>query len=227
MMPEGASEDRADQLAALGVIAHEMMVAPDMAELLARAEEARRARSVARRQPARDAARVDPRERAAVRSGRGAHPRVVGLRDGVARGQEERRLQGAAADAHRSRDHHQAGRRGQGGGARAVALRRAARRVRAGRPLARASTRCSPSSRPSCRRCCSRSMERQKAAGAVPLDGPFPVEAQRQLGVEMARTLGFDFHHGRLDGRRIRSPAARRTTCASPRATTRGTSPAP
>ena len=56
MMPEGASEDRADQLATLGVIAHGMIAAPDMPELLARAEEgARGARSVARRQPARDA----------------------------------------------------------------------------------------------------------------------------------------------------------------------------
>ena len=70
---------------------------------------------------------------------------IVGLRDGVARGQEERRLQVAAADAHRGADHHAPGRRGQGRGARHVALRRAARRVRAGRPLPRASTRCSPS----------------------------------------------------------------------------------
>src|SRR6478752_2295798 len=39
MMPEGASEDRADQLATLGVIAHDMIVAPDMVDLLSRAEE--------------------------------------------------------------------------------------------------------------------------------------------------------------------------------------------
>ena len=42
MMPAGASEDRADQLATLNVVAHEMMVAPDMPDLLARAEEASR-----------------------------------------------------------------------------------------------------------------------------------------------------------------------------------------
>jgi carboxypeptidase Taq len=41
MMPEGASEDRADQLATLSLVAHEIMAAPDMAELLARAEEGR------------------------------------------------------------------------------------------------------------------------------------------------------------------------------------------
>ena len=37
MMPDGASEDRADQLATLSVIAHGMISAPDMPELLARA----------------------------------------------------------------------------------------------------------------------------------------------------------------------------------------------
>ena len=41
MMPDGASEDRSDQLATLGVISHEMMVAADMPDLLARAEEGR------------------------------------------------------------------------------------------------------------------------------------------------------------------------------------------
>src|SRR6201991_563046 len=39
MMPRGASDDRADQIATLGVISHDMMVAPDMPDLLARAEE--------------------------------------------------------------------------------------------------------------------------------------------------------------------------------------------
>ena len=44
-----------------------------------------------------------------------------------------------------------------------------------------------------------RVMEAQKRVEPLPLDGPFPVEAQKQLGLEMAKTLGFDFHHGRLD----------------------------
>jgi len=38
MMPSGAGEDRADQLATLGVIAHGIISAPDMPELLSRAE---------------------------------------------------------------------------------------------------------------------------------------------------------------------------------------------
>jgi carboxypeptidase Taq len=41
---------------------------------------------------------------------------------------------------------------------------------------------------------------RQKAWGApLPLQGPFPVEAQRAVGVEFMKRLGFDFEHGRLD----------------------------
>lgn len=42
-------------------------------------------------------------------------------------------------------------------------------------------------------------LERQAARPAMPLPGPFPVEAQRQLGLLFMEALGFDFHHGRLD----------------------------
>lgn len=33
----------------------------------------------------------------------------------------------------------------------------------------------------------------------IPPEGPFPVEAQRKLGVTLMERLGFDFDHGRLD----------------------------
>jgi carboxypeptidase Taq len=33
----------------------------------------------------------------------------------------------------------------------------------------------------------------------LPLDGPFPVDRQRQLGEALIRLIGFDFRHGRLD----------------------------
>ena len=33
----------------------------------------------------------------------------------------------------------------------------------------------------------------------LPLDGPFPIPAQRDLGVQMMRAVGFDFSRGRLD----------------------------
>jgi carboxypeptidase Taq len=45
-----------------------------------------------------------------------------------------------------------------------------------------------------------RVVERQRQAPQpLPLDGPFPVEAQRALGEGLIRTIGFDFDHGRLD----------------------------
>jgi carboxypeptidase Taq len=43
-------------------------------------------------------------------------------------------------------------------------------------------------------------LERQRAAPApLPLPGPFPIAAQRELGVKLMERLGFDFAHGRLD----------------------------
>lgn len=42
-----------------------------------------------------------------------------------------------------------------------------------------------------------RSLERQ--CEPLPLRGPFPRERQRNLGEEMMRVLGFNFEHGRLD----------------------------
>ncbi len=74
-----------------------------------------------------------------------------------------------------------------------------------------------------------RVMEHQKREPAPRvLDGPFPVEAQRKLGEEFIRRIGFDFTHGRLDiSAPPPSPAEQPTMCASPRATTRATSRAP
>jgi carboxypeptidase Taq len=43
-----------------------------------------------------------------------------------------------------------------------------------------------------------RILERQKSA-PLPLDGPFPVAAQREIGLKLMALLGFDFAHGRLD----------------------------
>lgn len=42
-----------------------------------------------------------------------------------------------------------------------------------------------------------RVMERQKPA--LPLEGPFPVEIQRELAHSFMKVLGFDFEYGRLD----------------------------
>src|SRR5258707_11266990 len=44
----------------------------------------------------------------------------------------------------------------------------------------------------------SRVLEHQKRQPPpLPLDGPFPTEAQRKLGEELIRLIGFDFAHGR------------------------------
>jgi carboxypeptidase Taq len=42
-------------------------------------------------------------------------------------------------------------------------------------------------------------VERQGREALTPLAGPFPVAAQRSLGVEMMQHIGFDFASGRLD----------------------------
>ncbi|MEO5337363.1 MAG: carboxypeptidase M32 [Magnetospirillum sp. WYHS-4] len=45
-----------------------------------------------------------------------------------------------------------------------------------------------------------RVLERQAAGPSLkPLSGPFPIPRQRDLGVRLMKTLGFDFDHGRLD----------------------------
>lgn len=38
-----------------------------------------------------------------------------------------------------------------------------------------------------------------KRPAPLPLSGPFPTEAQRQVGLRFMKALGFDFNHGRLD----------------------------
>lgn len=42
-------------------------------------------------------------------------------------------------------------------------------------------------------------LDRQAMKPALPLDGPFPVERQRELGVRLMQIIGFDFNRGRLD----------------------------
>jgi carboxypeptidase Taq len=200
MMPDGASDDRADQLATLNVIAHDILVAPDMPELLGRAEEA--------------SGGLDPWRSANLREMRHAWNHANALPGDLV----EARTRATSAcemvwrEARKSADFKallptftevlNVTRRV--GEAKAAALgvslydalldeyepNGRSHRIDAlfgelrtflpellGRVLDRQAGRPEP----------------------MPLDGPFPVEAQRGLGVEMARTLGFDFHHGRLD----------------------------
>jgi carboxypeptidase Taq len=199
MMPEGASEDRADQLAALGVIGHEMMVAPDMAELLARAEDGK--------------ADLDPWRAANLREMRHAwiHENALPSDLVEARTRASSVCEMAWREAKKKADFKAllptltevviiTKRIGE---AKAAAL---------GLPLYDALLdEYEPGGRSGridtlfaeleafLPAMLQRVMEAQKRTTPLPLDGPFPVEAQRQLGTEMAKTLGFDFHYGRLD----------------------------
>jgi carboxypeptidase Taq len=200
MMPEGASEDRADQLATLDVISHEIMVAPDMPELLARAEEGK--------------ATLDPWRAANLREMRHAWTHENALPGDLvdARTRASSACEMAWREARKNSDFKAllptltevvniAKRVGE---AKAAAL---------GLPLYDALLdEFEPGGR-SARidalfadlkgflpGVLQQVLERQKAAGApLPLDGPFALEAQRRLGERLIRTIGFDFNHGRLD----------------------------
>jgi carboxypeptidase Taq len=200
MMPDGASEDRADQLATLNVIAHEILVAPDMPELLARAEEGR---SV-----------LDPWRAANLREMRHAwaHSNALPADLVEARTRAASACEMAWREARKNADFKAllptltevvtVTRRV--GEAKAAALGlslydalldeyepggRSARidvlfaELKAFLPGL-----------------LQQAMERQKAAGVpLALEGSFAIEAQRRLGEELIRRIGFDFDHGRLD----------------------------
>jgi len=42
-------------------------------------------------------------------------------------------------------------------------------------------------------------IEQQKNRPLIQPEGPFPIEQQKQLGLELMQAIGFDFNHGRLD----------------------------
>ena len=200
MMPDGASEDRADQLATLGVIAHEIIAAPEMPELLSRAEEGRSA--------------LDPWQAANLHEMRRAWVHASALPADLveARTRVCTACEMAWREARKNADFKSLlptlaevltimRRVGE---AKAAVLGtslydalldefepggRSARidvlfaELRAFLP-----------------ELLGRVLERQKRQPPIlPLEGPFPIEAQRRLGEEMSRRLGFDFHHGRLD----------------------------
>lgn len=200
MMPDGASEDRADQLATLGVIAHEIISAPDMPELLSRAEESKGA--------------LDPWRAANLREMRRSWVHESALPGDLV----EARSRACNACEHAWRTAKQNAdfksllptltevltimRRV--GEAKAAALGTSLYdalldEFEPGGRSARIDVLFADlgSFLPDL---LGRVIERQKSLPAIiPLDGPFPVDAQRRLGEEMSRRLGFDFRHGRLD----------------------------
>lgn len=200
MMPDGASEDRADQLATLGVIAHELMTAPDMPELLARAEDARSA--------------LDPWQAANLREMRRSWVHENALPGDLV----EARTRATSACEHAWRE----ARKNADFKSLLPTLGEVLNVMRQTADAKAAALGTSPYDalldefEPDGRSAdidalfadlraflpdlLGRVVEHQKSRGAaLPLEGPFPIEAQRRLGEELIRLIGFDFHHGRLD----------------------------
>lgn len=200
MMPDGASEDRADQLATLNVIAHETITAPDMPELLARAEEGRR--SLGRWQAANlhEMRRSWVHENALPGDLVEARVRATSACEHVWREARKNadfksllptlqevltvmRRVGEAKAAALGTSLYDALLDEFEPGGRSARIDELFDELRAFLPGT-----------------LGRVLERQKSEPApLALDGPFPVEAQRRLGEELIRIIGFDFHHGRLD----------------------------
>jgi carboxypeptidase Taq len=199
MMPDGASDDRADQLATLGVIAHGMISAPDMPELLQRAAEtdgldAWRAANVREmhrnwvHESALPADLVEARAhttaacemawRAAKKNAdfKALIPTLGEVLTVMRRIGEAKAAALGTSLYDALLDEFEPGGRAE----RIDALFAELSSFLPGL-LARVME------------------EQRREAPPQPLDGPFPVEAQRRLGEELIRLIGFDFHHGRLD----------------------------
>ena len=200
MMPDGASADRADQLATLGLLAHEIIAAPDMPELLSRAEEGRDALGPWQAANLREMRRswvhesalpgdlVEARSRAcnacehAWRTAR-ANADFKSLLPTLAEVLAIMRRVGEAKAAALGTSLYDALLDEFEPGGRAARIDGLFDELRGFLPDL-----------------LGRVLERQRREPApLALDGPFAVDAQRRLGEELIRIIGFDFHHGRLD----------------------------
>jgi carboxypeptidase Taq len=200
MMPEGASEDRADQLATLEVVAHGMISAPDMPELLARAEEgaqgldrwrAANLREMRRKwihETALPADLVETRTRAtsacemAWREAR-RNADFRSLLPTLSQVLDVMRRVGEAKAAALGTSLYDALLDEFEPGGRCARIDALFAELHAFLPDLLGRVR-----------------ERQASAPQpLELDGPFPVAQQRKLGEDLIRLIGFDFRHGRLD----------------------------
>ena len=200
MMPEGSNADRAEQMATLSVIAHELITRPDMPELLARAEEG--------------STRLDAWRRANLHEMRRhwVHENALPPDLVEARTHATSACEMAWREARKNGDFKSllptlsevlniARRIGE---AKSAAL---------GVPLYDALLdEFEPGGRAArvdalfaelrsfLPDLLGRVLERQRRLGApLPLEGPFDVDAQRKLGEGFMRAIGFDFSRGRLD----------------------------
>lgn len=203
MMPRGAAPGRAEQLAALARLSHELLVDPAVGDLIAQAEQ----------EVAADGA-IDPWRQANLReirrtwlhasavpadlveaSSRAVSACEIAWRDARARADfpallpslrtvldRQRDIAAAKAEA-LGLDPYDALLDGYEPGARAAEIDRVFARLEAALPGLIA-----------------RVVEHQRQQPApLPLSGPFPVESQRALGQRMMAAVGFDAERGRLD----------------------------
>ena len=229
MMPEGASADRAEQLATLAVLGHEAIVAPDMSDLLARAGQGQ--------------GTLDSWQQANLREMNRAwvHQNALPADLVEARAKAASACEMAWREARKNADYKSliptltevlavTRRIGEAKGA-ALGVSLYDALLDEFEPAGRASRvdRLFAELRSFLPDLLGRVLERQRSLPApLPLEGPFPVEAQRRLGEGLIRAIGFDFNaRPPPTSPPILSPAARPTMCASPRATTRPISPAP
>ncbi|WIM09443.1 carboxypeptidase M32 [Enhydrobacter sp.] len=200
MMPEGASADRADQLATLSVLGHEIMVAPDMAELLSRAEEGRGALGAWQAANLREMRHAWTHANALPADLVEARTRATSACEMVWREARKAadftrllptlgevvtltRRVGEAKAAALGLPFYDALLDEYEPGGRAARIDTLFGELETFVPGLLGEV-----------------TERQKRMGQpLPLEGPFPVEAQRALGEKLIRTIGFDFTHGRLD----------------------------
>ena len=200
MMPKGGAADRADQLAALRVVTHGMIIDPALADLFPAAEAVR--------------GRLDPWRRANLREMRAIWRHTTALPEAL-----------VEATSHACTRCEMAWRQAKpSGDFKAVLplLREVLRLTRETAAAKAAALDLTPYDalldlyEPGGRAAAidvlfadlasflpgflDDALARQGARPApLPLPGPFPVEKQRALGLELMTALGFDFDHGRLD----------------------------
>jgi carboxypeptidase Taq len=200
MMPDGASEDRADQLATLGVIAHGMISAADMPELLGRAEQAASGFDAWRAANLREMRRLWVHESALPADLVEARTRATSACEMAWREAKKNadfkallptlgevltlvRRAGEAKAAALGTTLYDALLDEFEPGGRAARIDVLFAELQSFLPDL-----------------LGRVIEHQKRLPApLALEGPFPVEQQRRLGEELIRLIGFDFNHGRLD----------------------------
>ncbi|MEN6543323.1 carboxypeptidase M32 [Parvibaculum sp.] len=200
MMPEGGAKARAEQQAALAMICHDMLTSPQMAELVASAEETasslaewdranlaemRRLLVHANATPA-DLVERLARQRAETemvwRHARAAND-YASLAPGLDKLISLAREQAAAKAEALGLDPYDALLDGYDPGRRSAEIDRLFSELEGFLPSLLQDV-----------------MEAQKSAPqALPIAGPFPIALQEKLGREIMGVLGFDFHHGRLD----------------------------